>query len=514
MAYDYDEDRMQRRQDKNQNPDSNAEGAGSVHNVTIDNATVTHVPAWANANGDTLPAGLQAKLTVSQPGDAYEQEADRVAEQVMGMPAGGMSEAHKDMPVMRKESSGGQTSHDAPPVVQQALSSGGEPLDAGTRETMGARFGQDFSDVRVHTEGQARESARAINARAYTIGSDVVFGEGQYRPETGEGQKLLAHELTHVVQQGETGQERGSPLVVQRVQRRVQGSFFGDLWEGVKSVGRAIGGAAVTVGKAIGTAASAVGGAVVEGVKWVGERAHDVLNWATSLISELPARLVRLGKAIVDGLVGVATFIPEAISALRSGGMSGFASWLWEKAKSGGAWILTLVSRIIDLVGGPEIVELILHLLSFASPLTSEQVAAGQLVLGKDAIRWKQVRVAQGGIWWIIFALNGDRAVTTFHTINLPPDTDLPTVVHELTHVYQYERAGSVYIGQAIHAQATEGYNFGDLEAARKAGKHFRDFNREQQAQIAEEYFKRLTETSLPTTEFDLYIAELRAGDL
>jgi hypothetical protein len=378
---------------------------------------------------------------------------------------------------------------------------------------MEPRFGQDFSQVKVHTDEQAAVSAQAVSARAYTVGRDVVFGAGQYAPGTSEGQRLLAHELTHVVQQeGILG--RQSPLVVQKAQHQVQGSFFGDLWEGLKSAGRAIGSAASTVGKAIGSAASAVGSAVVGAVKWVGERGHDVLNWATSLISELPARLVRLGKAIVDGLVGVFTFIPDAISALRSGGIRGFASWLWERAKSGGVWLLTLVDRILDLVGGPEIAELVLHLLSFASPLTGPQVAAGQLVLGKNAIRWNQVRVAEGGIWWLIFWLNGNRAVTTFHTINLPPGTDLPTVVHELTHVYQYERVGSIYIGQAIHAQATEGYNYGDLEAARKVGKHFRDFNREQQAQIAEDYYIRLTQTSQPTTEFDPFIAELRTGDL
>jgi hypothetical protein len=77
---------MQRRQDKVQNPDSIAEIVEPVHKASIDNATATHVPAWANANIGTLPTGLQAKLTVSQPGDVYEQEADRVADQVMRMP--------------------------------------------------------------------------------------------------------------------------------------------------------------------------------------------------------------------------------------------------------------------------------------------------------------------------------------------------------------------------------------------------------------------------------------------
>ncbi len=195
---------MQIWQDKMHDADTNTEVAGPAQKAAIKNTTATRVPAWAIAGGETLPAGLQAKLTINQPGDVYEQEADRVAEEVMRMPAGGTPGTHEDMPVMRKESSGGQASHDAPPVVQQALSSGGQPLDAGTQETMGAHFGLDFRRVRVHTDGQSGESAQAINARAYTVGSDIVFGEGQYRPETGEGQRLLAHELTHVVQQGKS----------------------------------------------------------------------------------------------------------------------------------------------------------------------------------------------------------------------------------------------------------------------------------------------------------------------
>ena len=93
----------------------------------------------------------------------------------------------------------------APPAVQQVLSAPGRPLDAGTRAYMEPRFGHDFSQVRVHTDAPAAESARAINARAYTVGRDVVFGAGQYAPGTGEGQRLLAHELVHTLQQERTG---------------------------------------------------------------------------------------------------------------------------------------------------------------------------------------------------------------------------------------------------------------------------------------------------------------------
>ncbi len=88
-----------------------------------------------------------------------------------------------------------------PPIVHDVLRSPGQPLDAGTRAFMEPRFGQDLSHVRVHTNASAAESARAVNALAYTVGRNVVFGAGQYAQGTDEGRRLMAHELTHVVQQ-------------------------------------------------------------------------------------------------------------------------------------------------------------------------------------------------------------------------------------------------------------------------------------------------------------------------
>ncbi len=91
--------------------------------------------------------------------------------------------------------------HDATPLVQEVLHSPGEPLDAQARAFFEPRFGHDFSQVRVHRDAKAVQSARAINARAYSAGRDIVFGENQYSPATAAGRRLLAHELTHVVQQ-------------------------------------------------------------------------------------------------------------------------------------------------------------------------------------------------------------------------------------------------------------------------------------------------------------------------
>ncbi|MGN6674241.1 MAG: eCIS core domain-containing protein, partial [Thermomicrobiales bacterium] len=102
------------------------------------------------------------------------------------------------------------------PTMPTALGSPGQPLDPDIRAVMEQRFGHDFSGVRIHTDAQAAESAQAINARAYTIGQDVVFGAGEHQPHSSAGRHLLAHELAHVVQQGRGGQppatQSGGPL--------------------------------------------------------------------------------------------------------------------------------------------------------------------------------------------------------------------------------------------------------------------------------------------------------------
>ncbi len=100
---------------------------------------------------------------------------------------------------------------EVPPIVYEVLRSPGQPLDAETREFMEPRFEHDFSKVRVHTDEKAAESSSAVNAMAYTVGRDVIFDKERYAPHTRDGQKLLAHELTHVVQQTRNGAPSRSP---------------------------------------------------------------------------------------------------------------------------------------------------------------------------------------------------------------------------------------------------------------------------------------------------------------
>src|SRR5205823_3494774 len=96
----------------------------------------------------------------------------------------------------------------APPIVHDVLRSPGQPLDQATRSFFEPRFGHNFGNVRVHTDDKAAVSARAVNALAYTVGQNVVFDRGQFTPYNSSGRKLLAHELTHVVQQ-----QNGSPHI-------------------------------------------------------------------------------------------------------------------------------------------------------------------------------------------------------------------------------------------------------------------------------------------------------------
>lgn len=179
-----------------------------------------------------LSRQIQAQLIVGQPNDIYEQEADRVADHVMRMPdpietEQGYNNVLKQSPVIQRlcpecgeeeKSLQAKEMPDQSPAVSNELEStinslrgGGQPLSAGDLSFFEPRFGQDFSRVRIHTDTEAANVARSINARAFTLGENVVFGSGEYSSGTGKGRHLLAHELTHVVQQGASQEIQRQP---------------------------------------------------------------------------------------------------------------------------------------------------------------------------------------------------------------------------------------------------------------------------------------------------------------
>jgi hypothetical protein len=192
---------------------------------------------------------LQAELKIGQPGDIYEQEADRAAEQVLRMPEPEYSQCKEKeegsihakpiaaqlTPLVQRvpvdfeneeaqmksiiqkqpknfddeeeaiQTKGtGETGESISGGIERQINSlkgSGQPMGNTERTFFEPRFGADFSSVRLHTGSNASEAARALNARAFTVGRDVVFAAGQYQPQTTAGKKLMAHELAHVIQQ-------------------------------------------------------------------------------------------------------------------------------------------------------------------------------------------------------------------------------------------------------------------------------------------------------------------------
>ena len=154
---------------------------------------------------------IQGKLTICQPHDKYEEEADRVANEVVSMPKSSDNQdvltqtklLSRQITLLVQTKSDSQTPRVFPGLESKinSLKDGGQPLSQETRCFFEPRFGKDFSKVRVHTDSDANQLARSINARAFTRGNDIVFGNGEYQPESLRGKRLLGHELTHVVQQ-------------------------------------------------------------------------------------------------------------------------------------------------------------------------------------------------------------------------------------------------------------------------------------------------------------------------
>jgi hypothetical protein len=176
----------------------------------------------------TSPSALQPKLVLGQIQDPFEREADRMADQVMSTPAvtvptdgkgleahGGPAASEVGETRLWRARAGAhagvhRTAGDVSAEVVEALGTEGRPLDAETRSFMESRFGHDFGSVRVHSGKEAARAAHSVGARAFALGRDIAFGERYYAPGTAVGRRLIAHELTHVLQQ------RLIPAVIQR----------------------------------------------------------------------------------------------------------------------------------------------------------------------------------------------------------------------------------------------------------------------------------------------------------
>lgn len=190
---------------------------------TVGNGAVDRL---LRARRQRVPSPLQAKLVVGSANDPLEREADRVADQVLrtwSARAASVSPEEKDKACVHRRADAGhdpRSSFEADDHIAQRLSArqgGGQRLPAPVRDRMEAGFRSDFSAVRIHRDAEAAELSTSLAARAFTVGTDIYFSAGAYDPRSSSGRHLLAHELTHVVQQGGRGVTRQvSPVTLQR----------------------------------------------------------------------------------------------------------------------------------------------------------------------------------------------------------------------------------------------------------------------------------------------------------
>ncbi len=210
-------------------------------------------PHWSlstmNIEHPGQPASRTPKLAIGPVNDSFEREADEVAERVAGMAEPGaaatgavqekcsfggacpncqVGKATGEGESLRLQSAGQHATAGAaaPPMVRQALDSGGQALEAPTRAFMEPRFGRDFSNVRIHTGELAARSAQGISANAYTYNGHIVFAAGKYQPETSAGRRLLAHELTHIVHQGDSEHAHIQRDAVEFAREEIFGAFL------------------------------------------------------------------------------------------------------------------------------------------------------------------------------------------------------------------------------------------------------------------------------------------------
>ena len=312
---------------------------------------------------------IQPKLMVNAPNDAYEQEADAVADRVMckplvsskvqgtqGMLASSVQrkcahceeEEKKKMPIMRKAESGG--GFETSPAFSSQLSNtkgSGQVLPNETKGFMESRFGRDFSQVRVHTDGQAADMNRDIQAKAFTHGSDIYFNRGQFTPNTERGQRLLAHELVHVVQQREEDYNKN-------VMSDIQRSFGEDLVDTAKRVGNKSWEGTKWVGNKTWDGIAWTGEKAWEGTKWVGGKAWQGTKWLVSVAWEGAKEIASLmEKLAIWGISIIVMSEPVLIAIIEE--------------------LRQLIQKIpIDLMGQPKfqppfIVEKYLHVFRYVA---------------------------------------------------------------------------------------------------------------------------------------------------
>lgn len=587
------------------------------------------------------PGNIQAKLTVGQPGDKYEQQANRVADTVVSGQGGvnlktsdnplqlqeqaepdsemeeeiqmhpgedvslqeeeeevqmqedeeevQMQEEEEEVQMQEEEEEIQMKEEEEEPVQMQeeeeelqmqeeeeevmmkggsrdkqmteALSDQirnsvgkGNDLPASPQKEMSDSFGVDFSDVKVHTGPESVQMNQALGAQAFTHGNDIFFNAGKFDPESTNGKRLLAHELTHVVQQGKG-----------RVAPQVQG-IFGKIRKGLKKIGKAIGSGAKKVwggikkgAKAVGKGAKWLAGKVAKGAKKVASGAKklwDKIKKGASkigkgvkkVLAKIWKGLKKAGKWVWNGIKYVARQLWDKIKAIYYrairwitslparlkrlvvhlwNGVKSLKPWSleWWKSlgkadtwKSFGSWLGELVIYALEVGGIGEIYETIADFIKFNTrAMTDDEIKMAKTVFG-NSINYKLVRIDEYAVLGPSFS---GREYVSFHTINGWGKIEPATLIHELTHVWQYEKMGAMYMPRALHGNSKPGfYEYGGVpKLIENKDKGLSAFNVEQQGDIMADYYRirngmepeHGSGTEADLIHYEVYVNEVRS---
>ncbi|HEX6776892.1 MAG TPA: DUF4157 domain-containing protein [Ktedonobacterales bacterium] len=311
-------------------------------------------------------------------------------------------------------------SNGVPSIVHDVLSSPGQPLDAGTRAFMEPRFGHDFSQVRVHTDARAAASAQAVNALAYTVGRDVVFGAGQYAPGMSSGRQLLAHELVHTIQQGSSN--------TAKLAAKADGIALSSSQEAERE-------------------ADVVAQDITTGQREAGISVHQ------------PAPALQRQPVFSSPAVTVRSPVAEELFTQESD----IEAFLTQKSD-----VSTGNSR----------------------PLLSSEIALARPIFG-NAIDYSRVRLIPA-VEQLKFRTVGNN-IRIPHGFTISNADDAENFIHELTHVWQYQHAGTSYISVSLATQIVAAIKTPSRAFAYKyqiaPDKSFFSFTPEQQGMLVQNYF-------------------------
>lgn len=452
------------------------------------------IPETASRKASGGGVFFQPKLSVNQPNDRYEQEADAMADRVMRMsqPDSAIQRkcAHceeEEKQIHRKESGSPVSVDKNFENYVSGLGGRGLALSDNERNFFEPRFKRNFSDVRIHTGEDAAQSARQINARAYTTGNNIVFNEGQYQPHSDVGKRLLAHELTHVVQQ-----KSGTEMPLQRdvkayYKEKIDPVFTGDFSGGSSAVSTRSAEAQHLHNALKDLIAD---GKISETMSTSGDAAWFAANHHKN------AQLNDIVQALTNAGLTNAEQIAKAIYDIH-------AEYLYsQQAVTTYAAFYNHTSKLKSDLNRNN-----------SRDLTEYEIKQAKRVF-KSAIKYNKVTIAERSKVGAV----GGYARTIGNTIYFPDEVrSMRWLIHELTHVWQYQTTGWTYAPKAIWAQIDEGYEYADsgktnaqtLIDARAAGKTLTSYNKEQQGDIVADYFS-LVQAGKDASAYQPFIDDIK----